>query len=296
VLSAVDGLVAGAALSTGITRVIQAYSEYVLSQMNPQQYDEILNFNSFKMVSAIKSVVKSSISLSTPLTALEVLTGMQSNIISLNTNSAVSTVKMSLLLTRLLTLPNKLAALVHSNPMIVMLPDISVCASASCRFTLVTQTVDNVTYFDGSAIDQSFVTSCRTGGAASITNHTCSNWLNVTAHCDGKVVQTITSKCPYVITKPTCGRLSVSSSSVTNDICILSSYTSTETTSTCTVPIAAFASSFRRLQEGIVGSELITSGILQVGTIKVKSIVVTPQVIAQPPSLLPTSLPPPMLR
>lgn len=89
----------------------------------------------------------------------------------------------------------------------------------------------------------------------------------------------------------------LSSSSVTNDICTILSYTSTATACACTVPIAAFSSASRRLQDGETRRELATSGMLQIGTITAKSVIVTPQIVvtpkivAQPPSFLPTSFP-----
>lgn len=286
VLSALNSLAAVATPPIAMISLLQQYSKLVMTQMSQGQFDEVSNFDTYKIISSVKSVVHSAVTISTPLTASEIFAGTKSNSFILATALGISNVKVGLILTRIATLTNKLGALVHSNPIIITLPDLSVCASAGCGFSLLTQTVDNTTYVNGSAIRQSFVSECKIGSLP-IRIYSCANGLNVTASCDGKSVRNVTIKCPYIVTKPACGRLLSSSSSIVNDICSVSSYTNTETTCACIVPTATFLSSSRRLEEGQIRRELAISGMLEIGTITVKSII-TSQAIRASPSLSPT--------
>jgi hypothetical protein len=123
-----------------LSNLLQMYSNYVLSQMTGQQFDEVYSFSSFKIVAGVKPVSatgKSLISLSSPLTASEVFSGAQSDQFSLETVVGVSNVKGSLLMTKQVTLNNQQALPVHSNPFTLLLPDLSVCASTGCIFKMV---------------------------------------------------------------------------------------------------------------------------------------------------------------
>jgi hypothetical protein len=148
ILSAVDaifgslqGMSAPPPYSTAVlSNLLQMYSNYVLSQMTGQQFDEVYSFSSFKIVAGVKPVSatgKSLISLSSPLTASEVFSGAQSDQFSLETVVGVSNVKGSLLMTKQVTLNNQQALPVHSNPFTLLLPDLSVCASTGCIFKMV---------------------------------------------------------------------------------------------------------------------------------------------------------------
>jgi hypothetical protein len=295
-LTAVDAI-SGSLQATGnssraFTNLIQMYSTYVLSQMNAQQFDEVYTFKSFKVIAAVKPVITSAlgqgtISLNTPLTTSEIFSGAMSDVFSLETVAGVSDVKVSILLARQATLDAKLALAVHSNPISLTLPDLSVCAATGCAFSMVLQSVVNVTYNNGSSTAPSFETTC--GAQPSIMTYPCPDNLNVTAVCDGlSPGQKIVSRCPYLITQPNCGRLSSMSSSVKEDICRMASFTSTQTTCRCQVPMAIFSGGSRRRLDTVT-RQLLSSGKLQMGTVTSRQIV-TNAFASNPPSLFPTHL------
>ncbi len=210
----------------------------------------IIIFNILNL-SSVSAVTGDKISLSTPLTEEEVLAGVLSNSFSLSTVSGISHVKVSILVTRLESLSSALFPLVHSNPLRISLPDLSVCASSGCGFTVVTAYVDNSTFFNGTYEGgiETIETPCVLG-SSSRSSHTCSNGLNVTAVCQGGSNVSVTTICPKKIKRPSCGRLT--SSSVVDDVCTLSSYTPTQTTCACTVPVSTLTNGSRRLT-GIEG-------------------------------------------
>jgi hypothetical protein len=278
------------------------YSTYVLSQMNAQQFDEVYTFKSFKVIAAVKPVTMSAlgqrtISLNTPLTVSEIFAGAMSDVFSLETVAGVSDVKVSILLARQATLNAKLALALHSNSITVTLPDLSVCAATGCAFSMVLQSVVNVTYNNGSTSAPSFETTC--GAKPSIMTYPCPDNLNVTAVCDGlSPGQKIVSRCPYLVTQPNCGRLSSMSSSVSEDICRMASFTSTQTTCQCQVPMVIFSGGSRRRLDSVsrqldsVTRQLLSSGKLQMGTVTSRQ-VVTNALASNPPSLSPTPTPTP---
>jgi hypothetical protein len=190
-------------------------------------------------------------------------------------------VRVSLVVSRLALINSALFPMVHSNPIQISLPDLSVCASSGCGFTMSTTFVDNATFFDGTYPGgiETIVTPCALG-VLSTRSHICANGLNVTAVCSGQSNVSVTSNCPTVISRPGCGRLI--SSSVVNDVCTLSSYTPTQTTCACTVPVSTLMNGRRRLTD--------IPGTLQVGAIDTQS-TVTPQIIVANPSYLPTTSP-----
>lgn len=148
-LSILDSLGSVSRLTPSTMALLEAFPRLVLTQMNPQQFDQIYTYQSFKIISSVSAVSNGKISLSTPLTDEEALAGVRSSSISLSTVSGISHVKVSILVTRLQSLSSALFPLVHSNPMRIFLPDLSVCASSGCGFTVVTAYVDNSTYFNG---------------------------------------------------------------------------------------------------------------------------------------------------
>jgi hypothetical protein len=264
--------------------------------MNAQQFDEVYSFKSFKIIAAVKPVIVSaqgqrSISLNTPLTATETFSGAISDVFSLEIVAGVSNVKVSLLLAKQTTLDTKLALAVHSNPITLTLPDLSVCSATGCAFSMVLQSVVNVAYNNGSSTAPSFVTQCDFKNKPSNTTYSCPDNLNVTAFCDGlSSGQEIISRCPYSVTKPNCGRLLSSTSSVRDDICTLASYTSMQTTCQCQIPIALIADGSRRRLDTLSSRQLLSSGELQMGTITSRQ-VVTNALPPSPPSLPPTPAP-----
>jgi hypothetical protein len=191
---------------------------------------------------AVSALGKRTISMSTPLTALEVSSKAISASFELETVANIAFVKASLLSTKQYQLNSQLGLLVHSNPITLIIPDLSVCPPAGCALSLVLQSVVNVTYGNGSSTAPSRVTQCDQKPKPFNTTHSCPDDLFVTSLCDANSAgQEITSLCPYLVTNPTCGRILSSTSSVSDDICTLASSTSTQTTCQCQVPIALFA-------------------------------------------------------
>ena len=272
--------------SQGASALLQMYSNYELAGMNPQQFDIVSNFMSFKTISTYKSVTRSSVAISTPLTDTELLSGVQSDSFSLAVKSGVEAVRVGLVLTSLSSLPAQLASNVHSNPVVLSIQDLTVCASSRCDLTVVLQTVDNVVFVNGSASAGGFSTLCKMGDNTTHINQ-CANGMTTSAKCDGKSLHSVQTLCPYTVTQPGCARLSPSSSSATDDVCKVSSYTSTSTTCACSIPSSTFTTA-RRLSETSRALTAATGG-LQLGTITVSS-VVSPTV-PQLPSYFPTAAP-----
>jgi hypothetical protein len=289
-LDAVSGLFEASGISSvTFTNLLKAYSAYVLSQMEAQQFDENYSFDSFKITSGVKAVSNNTIIVSTPLTASETFAGVKSDTFSLETMAGVSNVRVSLLIDKWLSLSTELAAAVHSNPITLTLPDVSVCATTGCVLSMVLQSVVNVTYSNGSSNAPSFVTTCGLTNRTTTTQYSCPSGLNVTAFCDGlSPGQNIISRCPYLVTTPNCGRLLSSGSSTANDICTLASYTSTQTTCQCQLPIALLTGgAHRRLDDSYSSRQLLTTGILQMGTITaIETVLNELQSVA--PTLFPT--------
>jgi hypothetical protein len=137
ILSAVD-VISGSLKSA----LIETYAAYVLSQMSEQQFDQVYSFKSFNIVAGVKPVITSngnvsSISLNTPLSAAEVFAGTVSDSFALRTVQSVSSVRVSLLVAKQASLNPLLAPAVHANPITFALPDLSVCATTGCDFTMV---------------------------------------------------------------------------------------------------------------------------------------------------------------
>jgi hypothetical protein len=264
--------------------------------MNAQQYDEVYLFKSFKIIAAVKPVIVSaqgqgSILLNTPLTASETFSGAISDVFSLETVAGVSNVKVSILLVKQAIFDTKLALAVHSNPITLTLPDLSVCSATGCAFAMVLQSVVSVAYKNSSSTAPSFVTHCDFKNKPFNTTYSCPDNLSVTAFCDGlSSGQEITSRCPYLITKPNCGRLLSSTSSVSDDICTMESYTSMQTTCQCQVPIPLIIDGSRRRLNTVSSRQLLSSGQLQMGTITSRQIV-TNALPLSPPLFPPTPTP-----
>jgi hypothetical protein len=256
--------------------------------MNPQQFDIVSNYLSFKTISTYKSVTSSAVALSTPLTDTELLGGIESDSFSLAVKSGVGAVRVGLVLTSLSSLPAQLSSYVHSNPVVLSIQDLTVCASSRCGLTAVLQTVDSAVYVNGSATAGGFSTICRVGDNTTHINR-CANGMTTSAKCDGKSLHSVLTRCPYIVTQPACARLSASASSATNDVCSVSSYTSTSTTCVCSIPSSSFTSSRRLLDSSSSRALTAATGVLQLGTITV-STTVSP-IVPTLPSSFPTAAP-----
>lgn len=257
--------------------------------MSAQQFDVVTNMQSFKIVHATKTVVGNAVSVQSPLTATEAAASLPTNSLTLSTATGTSSVKIALLLTRLSALSSQLGPLVHSDPVLVMLSDTSVCSSAGCSFQIVLQSVDNTTYNSAPAAPVTFTTQCGLTARSAV--YTCSNGQSVTADCDGKSVKTLISTCGYTVTSPACGR--ISASGATQDVCKTVSFSKTQTTCQCLVPTTVLTSSSRRLMEistnGFALAGTAVPGKLQVGTVTNAQTVAAVTTTAGSPTAAPTS-------
>ena len=288
VLLAIDGIILAllkndgtAALTVTTSSLLQSYSNLVLNQMVNSQFDVSALYETFRSLNSVQTVSNGAISLTSSVTSQESLVGLQPNSISLQTASDVTDVKLGMVVMRSLSFGSSMALEVHSDPLIVTLPDLTVCADSGCGFDVTMQTVDDATYIDGSTTVKSFTTVCNS--SAYHVTYQCANGLNVTNICHGRP-STVTNTCPYLLTKPTCGR--ISSSATADDVCTMVSYTDTATTCRCTVPNSYFSS--RRLQtafpHGFSDSFATIGGTLVLATI-------TNTQIISPPTSSPTPAP-----
>ena len=298
VLSSIDDIILASKLNTSLVvpasayTLFPSYSALVLGQMSAQQFDVVTNMQAFKIIHAVKPVVGNAVSIVTPLTATETAASVPANSMTLSTVAGTSNVKVALLVTRLSTLAPQLEPLVHSDPVLVMLSDTSVCPSTGCAFQIVLQSVDNATYKSAPSTPLTFNTQC--GLSASSTVYPCGNGLNVTANCDGKSVTTLISTCGYTITAPTCGRLSASGA--TQDVCKMVSFTGTQTTCQCVVPTSVLTSTRRQLEISTSGFEVASvanAGKLQIGTVTSSSKVAAATTTAGTPTGAPSRGPTP---
>ena len=206
------------------------------------------------------------------MSLLELYNGILSTSLILNVAANYRDVPMSLVLTKRSTLNLPLAAKVHSNPLQLTIFNTATCLSTGCSFTIVLQTIDNQTYYNGQSTAGSIIRNCMKGDSSTLIN-LCENGYAVQTSCNGVSTYDITTQCPYRLTQPGCGRLSTDASTTVNDICQMISYSGPITYCNCTI------STSRYNTPGILS--------LHIGTIVVSSIVV-PQ---QTPSNIPTSLP-----
>ena len=297
VLTSVDDIIMASKLNGSIAlpstayALFPSYSALVLSQMNTQQFDVVTNAQSFKIVHAVKSVVSNAVTVSSPLTTTESAASVLANTLILSTATGTSSVKVAMLLTRISALSTLLSPLVHSDPVLIMLSDTSVCSTAGCTFQMVLQSVDNTTYNSAPIAPVTYSTLC--GLTAKNTVYSCSNGLNVTAKCDGKSVKTLISTCGYTVTSPACGR--ISTSGATQDVCTTVSYSKTQTTCQCVVPTTVLTSSSRKLMEissnGFALAATAVPGKLQIGTVTNAQTVAAVTTTSGAPTALPTSNP-----
>ena len=254
--------------------LMEKYSSLALGQMNAMQYDSILtSYQTFKSISAVKSVVTSSsdgtssITVTVPPTATESLANtVQASVALTNIVSGVANVKVGLVETkahlfnatqtphsrrRLSTSNSWQSSLsVTSNLIKVVLPDLTVCGSTStsaCAFTVTLPTVTSETYVNGAATATVFTTTCNIGVANTVTN-TCPDGTVLTTVCTGgAVAYTYTQTCPWLVVAPTCGRVVADSSStldMATDVCTTVSFTTASITCSCTLSLTTLSSDY----------------------------------------------------
>lgn len=298
ILTAVDNIVMSMSQNVAVsditrkmTTLLQRYSNFVLAQMVHMQYDEGSLYDSFRSVNSVRPVANGTVVLSSTVTAAEQFTGLAPDTVSLKTGAGVTEVKIGMVVMRSSSLGSALSSQVHSNPLMVSLPDLSVCSSSRCAFNVVLQTIDNTSYISGASSKTTFVTACGTDTSRTV--YSCPNGLNVTAVCSGRP-GVVTSTCPYLVSTPSCARLSMLSAF--NDVCHSTSHSASQTTCQCSVPISAFTTS-RSLNmlaapifPGEVISEAVTvGGTLQLATVTTFSTIQPPQPPTTSPSKGPVS-------
>ena len=244
--------------------LMEKYSSLALGQMNAMQYDSThTSYQTFKSISAVKSVNgSSSITVNVPPTATESLANtVQASVAITNIDSGIANVKIGLVETkahlfnvtqspqsrRRLSTSNswQSSMSVTSNLVKVVLPDVTVCGSAStsvCAFTLTLPTVTTETYVNGAsaAAAAAWTVTCNIGVANTVTNPTaCPDGSYLKTVCSGgTVAYTYTQTCPWLVVAPTCGRVVADTSStldVATDVCTVVSFTSASATCSCSL-------------------------------------------------------------
>ena len=255
-----------------VSTLTTLYSKWVAGQINIDQFPVSSNFDTFKQSVTQTNVIGNTASMETPLSLLESFIGLPTTSIVVKTAPDIREVKMSMVLTKRVTLDPPLGALIHSNPLQLTIFDTSVCLSTGCSFTVLLQTIDNQTYFNGQSTAGVIYRHCNVGDNTTSINR-CANGYAVMTSCDGLSKYDIKTQCPYRVTQPGCGRLSTVTSTATNDICTMISYSGSITYCNCTIPTSRYT--------------LAKSMSVQIGTIVVSNIV-TPVEI---PTISPTSAP-----
>ena len=255
-----------------VSTLTTLYSKWVAVQINIDQFPVSSNHDTFKQSVTSTNVIGNTASMETPLTLLESYIGLPTTSIVVQTAPDIREVKMSLVLTKRVTLDPPLGSLIHSNPLQLTIFDTSVCLSTGCSFTVLLHTIDNQTYFNGQSTAGVIYRHCNVGDNTTSVN-LCANGYAVMTSCDGLSKYDIKTLCPYRVSQPGCGRLSTVTSTAINDICTMISYSGSITYCNCTIPTSRYT--------------LAKSTSVQIGTIVVSSIV-TPM---EMPTISPTSAP-----
>ena len=299
--------------------LMEKYSSLSLGQMNAMQYDSTLtSYQTFKSISAVKSVVTSSndgtssITITVPTTATESLANtLQASVALTNIVAGVANVKVGLVETkahlfnvtqtpqsrRRLSTSNlwQSSLSVTSNLVKILLPDVTVCESTSssaCAVTVTLPTVTTETYDNGAtaATAAAWTATCNIGATNTLTNPTaCPDGSYLTTVCiGGAVAYTYTQTCPWLVVAPTCGRIVAGSSStldVATDVCTTVSFTAASATCSCSLSMTS-------LLTDISGSS--NAGSVQLASVTTTSRLTTAAVVvylSAAPTVSPTAAP-----
>ena len=216
--------------------ILEKYVRHVLSQMTSRQYDESFNYNNFKLLMTVAKVTDNIVTLSSPLSDYESVSGYIPNTFTLQTIENTDDVKMSLIVSKKLSLTPQVGKIVHSDPVTVILSDISVCGVAGCQMNISLETMDNVSYSHASLTNHTniqYITECKVTQKPYEVTYDCPHNLTVTAYCNGSVSTEI-SICPYIIVEPTCGRMSLLGETK-SDICTLVKVKDDTTSCVCSI-------------------------------------------------------------
>jgi hypothetical protein len=158
--------------------------------------------------------------------------------------------------------PSSTSAYFLSNPVSVIVEDISSCAEGGCDVQYYFENYADVEYARNTT---TYTTQCKRGQHTS-TTYPCPSNLTVTAECPGNFDGSIISTCPYYKQSPYCAKADLFGSGV--ESWSPESYTNTSTT--CNVTL--FAAEF----EGLVNE---TAGSIDVMPIMAATLVTTPEII-----------------
>jgi hypothetical protein len=158
--------------------------------------------------------------------------------------------------------PSSTSAYFLSNPVSVIVEDISSCAEGGCDVQYYFENYADVEYARNTT---TYTTQCKRSQHTS-TTYPCPSNLTVTAECPGNFDGSIISTCPYYKQSPYCAKADLFGSGV--ESWSPESYTNTSTT--CNVTL--FAAEF----EGLVNE---TAGSIDVMPIMAATLVTTPEII-----------------
>lgn len=136
------------------------------------------------------------------------------------------------------------ALLLNTHPVLLQLQDSdSVCSQAgnTCEFVFDMFNIDEQEYVVEYPYNETFTTYCKNDGVPSQATYTCPNDAEVTAECPGNFTGYITTTCPYVDIRPSCGLL-IDYELVT-DNCRATEFDATYTRCACNISADAFATS-----------------------------------------------------
>jgi hypothetical protein len=203
----------------------QSYAHMVLQQMSASQFDTTTTQDKYRATVGIKGVVGSSGNayVTTPVTDLEGRQGIVAAQVGVQARPGTAYVKVALQQARLQTLDGYYPSMnLHSDPLTLMLPDLTACPDAGCDVTVTLPTLTNGTVFSYNADTSYEEVSVRCGGTGTAAGvpvtATCANRQKVPFQCSTTNVKNgdvLRKLCPAVLVTPSCTRLSLSSTSAT---------------------------------------------------------------------------------
>ncbi len=250
ILSALSSAAAVSSDNAVIADLVSSYGDLVSSQLYAGQSAVSSVLDSFRVTAAAISPSDGTATLSTPLTADEIASGVKSSTVSVDTDPAS-------------TVPVKVSALsmqpsfgsFNSPALKLSISGMESLVQSSSRRLNVQGTYVTVSLQNNEALDTTMVaspyslfTQCSRYDAH-VDRYTCPDSGYVITHsCPGDATShNLTSSCPSMGQAGKCAELDMSSQSTSDSTCTLLSYTDTDTTCSCFVA----ATSRRRLGSDI---------------------------------------------
>ena len=265
----------------------------VSGQENLDTIESVLRFSS-GVASTSQNVIGTYVNMSTPLTKGESIEGKKPFSLQLYVTSGnTDGVKLSVGMISESGYGERAKAFI-SNPMTLLVGDMSVCNSKSGCKVLITMQNNVVMEYKGQDVviekQKKYLTRCN--GTASTHKYQCTGStvdidLDLKVVCDSDWIGNITSTCPYIKSGPSCkmiipSTLSSAAFTTTSNPCTLKSYTATTTTCECTV-----SSEFSRRRLSTSGNDFQFTQESQSSKIEIEA-----QIVKQPdPTANPTFAP-----